>query len=66
MANHWRLIALALTLAVVTLSAGCKKKPQAQIVLRDAAVSAWDDSVNVGEPNCNSPTKAMAPPASYE
>ena len=48
MINHWKVIALALTLALVTLSAGCKRKPQAQIVLKDAAVSAWDDSVNVG------------------
>src|SRR6185503_16086214 len=48
MINHWKVIALALTLALVMLSAGCKRKPQAQIVLKDAAVSAWDDSVNVG------------------
>jgi len=38
MINHWKVIALALTLALVTLSAGCKRKPQAQIVLKDAAV----------------------------
>src|SRR5262249_26771857 len=47
MFNHWRFIALALMLALLTLSTGCKRKPQAQIVLKDAAVSAWDDNATV-------------------
>jgi hypothetical protein len=43
-----RLPFLIAILAALVVSTGCKKKPQAEIVLREAAVSAWDDKVSVG------------------
>jgi len=42
-----RLTSLVLILAALLISTGCKR-PKAHIVLKEAAVSAWDDNATVG------------------
>ena len=43
-----RLTSLVLILAALFILAGCKKRPKPHIVLKEAAISAWDDNATVG------------------
>src|SRR5712692_8937472 len=43
-----KLTSLILIFVALLTSTACKKKPKPHIVLKEAAVSAWDDNATVG------------------